>query len=91
MVEAKPVTTGHFKLSFNQCPQSSKEEEEMSRVLYASAVESLIYTMVYTRSDLAYAISTVSQFISNPGKQHWEAVKLALRYLRGTASLGLVF
>ena len=29
--------------------------------------------------------------MSNPRKQYWEAVKWVLRYLRGTARLGLVF
>ena len=37
----------------------------MSRVPYASAVGSLMYAMAYTRPNLAYAVSTVSQFISN--------------------------
>ena len=71
MAEVRPVTTslaGHFKLSSKQCPQSPEEEEEMSRVSYTSAVGSLMYTIVCTRPDLAYAVSTVSQFISNPGK-----------------------
>jgi len=63
----------------------------MSRVPYASAVGSLMYAMVCTRSDLAYTVSTISWFMSNPGKQHWEAVMWVLRYLRGTARLGLVF
>jgi len=43
-----------------------------------------------TRLDLAYAVSTVSQFISNSRKQHREAVKWVLRYLRGTARLDLI-
>jgi len=63
----------------------------MSQVPYASAVRSLIYAMVCTRPDLAYAVSTVSRFMSNLGKQYWEAAKRVLRYLRGTARLGLVF
>jgi len=63
----------------------------MSRVPYASAVGSLMYAMVCTRSDLAYVVSTVSWFMLNPGKQYWEAVKWVLRYLRGIAKLGLVF
>jgi len=29
--------------------------------------------------------------MSNSGKQHWDAMKWVLRYLRGTARLGLVF
>ena len=50
-----------------------------------------MYAMDCTRPDLAYAVSTVSRFMSNPGKQRWEAVKWVLRYLQGTAILGLVF
>ena len=78
MTEVRPVTTpltGHFKLSFKQCPQSPKEEKEMSRVPYASAMGSLIYATTCTRPDLAHAASTISQFLSISGKQHWEAVK----------------
>ena len=84
MAEVKPVTTPlacHFKLSTKQCPQSLKKKEEMSRVPYASAVGLLMYAMVCTRLDLTYAISIVSQFLLNPGKQHWKAVKWVLLYL----------
>jgi hypothetical protein len=94
MKEARPVSTplaGHFKLSSEQCPKSPEEKEEMSRVPYASAVGSLMYAMVCTRPDLAHAVSLVSRFMSDPGKQHWEAVKWILRYLRGTAKVGLLF
>jgi len=73
MREERPVTTllaGHFKLSSKQCPQSPEEEEKMSWVPYTSAVGSLMYDMVCTKSDLTYAVSIVSQFMSNPGKQH---------------------
>ena len=82
MAEARPVTTflvDHFKLSFKQYPQSPKEEEEMSQVPYASALGSLMYVMVCTRPDSAYAVSTISQFMSNLGKQHWKTIKWVLR------------
>ena len=78
---------GHFKLSSKQCPQSQEEEEEKSRVPYSSAMGSLMYSMACTRSDFAYA----DRFMSNSEKQHWETVKWVLRYLRGTARLGLMF
>ena len=29
--------------------------------------------------------------MANPGKEHWEAVKWLLRYLRGTSSTSLCF
>lgn len=33
----------------------------------------------------------VSRFLSNPGREHWNAVKWILRYLRGTSQLCLCF
>jgi len=42
----------------------------MSRVSYASAVGSLMYAMIYTRPELAYAVSTVSRSMSNSKKQY---------------------
>ena len=41
-------------------------------------------TKVATRPDIAFAVGAVSRFMSNPGKKHWDAVKLILRYLSGT-------
>jgi len=69
---------GHFKLFSKQYPQSSEEKEEMSRVPYASVVGSLMYAMVCTKTDLAYAVSIVSRFMSNLEKQHCEVVKWVL-------------
>ena len=67
MTEARPITTllvVHF--SSNQCPNSQEEEDEMSRVPYSNAVGSLMYVIVCTKPDLAYAVSTVNRLMSNP-------------------------
>nr|GEV37974.1 hypothetical protein [Tanacetum cinerariifolium] len=82
---------GHFKLSLKDCPVRDCDVERMSKVSYANAVGSLMYLMVYTRPDIAYAVSVVSRHLANPGKNHWEAVKWILKYLRGTANVGLVY
>ena len=42
-----------------------------------------------TRPDIAFAVSMVAKFSSKPTKQHWQGVKRILRYLKGTADLGL--
>lgn len=63
----------------------------MRKVPYASAVGSLMYLMVCTRPDLAYYVSMVSRFMSNPGEKHWLAVKWILRYIKGTKNVGLMF
>lgn len=42
----------------------------MSRVPYASAVGSLMYAMICTRPDISHAVSVVSRYMENPGKEH---------------------
>ncbi|GKB02667.1 retrotransposon protein, putative, ty1-copia subclass [Tanacetum coccineum] len=65
--------------------------ERMSKVQYANAVGSLMYLMVCTRLDITYTVSVVSRYLANPCKNHWEAVKWILKYLRGTGNVGLVY
>ena len=36
-------------------------------------------------------MGVVSRYMANPGKEHWEAVKWLLRYLRGKSSTSLCF
>ena len=94
MSNSKSVSTslaGHFKLNSMQCPTSEKDKEEMTKIPYASAVGSLMYAMVCTRPDIAHAVGVVSRFLSNPGKDHWAAVKWIFRYLRGTSKVCLKF
>lgn len=63
----------------------------MKNVPYASAVGSLMYAMVCTKSDIAHVVGVVSWFLSNSGKEHWNAVKWILRYLEGTSRVCLSF
>uniref|UniRef100_A0A2N9GSE2 CCHC-type domain-containing protein n=1 Tax=Fagus sylvatica TaxID=28930 RepID=A0A2N9GSE2_FAGSY len=94
ILDAKPVSTplaNHFRLSGSQCPKNEEEIENMSKFPYASAVGCLMYAMVCTRPDLAHAVSTVSRYMANPGREHWNAVKWIFRYLKGTAEHGILF
>ena len=63
----------------------------MRRVPYALAVRSLMYTMLYTRLDIFYAIEIVSRYQSNPGPEHWNVVKHVLNYLNRTKNYMLVY
>jgi len=56
---------------------------------YQSAVGSLMYLMVGTRPDLAFAVGAVSQFMACPTKTHWEAVEHIFRYVSATTQLKL--
>ena len=72
-------------------PKTDEEKVSMEKIPYASAVGSLMYAMVCTRPDLAYSASLVSRFMSNPSKEHWEAVKWIFRYLKGASDVGLLY
>eukprot|EP00253_Pinus_taeda_P005856 PITA_05856 len=79
------------KLSAKQCTKTQEEEEDMSHVPYASAVDNLMYAMICTRPKIAHAIGVLSRFMSKPGKEHWTTVKRVFRYLRGTSDYGLCY
>ncbi|CAA0825663.1 Uncharacterized mitochondrial protein AtMg00810 [Striga hermonthica] len=73
MSKARVVSSslaGHFKLNSEQCPTSEKDKADMSRVLYAFVVGSLMYAIVCTRPDIAYTVGVVSHFLSNLGREH---------------------
>ena len=78
-------------LSKTMSPKTFEEMEEMAKVPYASAIGSLMYAMLCTRPDIAYAVSVTSRFQSNPGLEHWVAVKAILKYLRRTKDLVLIY
>ena len=63
----------------------------MSKTPYASAIGSLMYAMLCTRPDIAYAVSLTSRYQSDPGVDHWTAVKNILKYLRRTKDMVLSY
>ncbi|GJY06382.1 retrovirus-related pol polyprotein from transposon TNT 1-94 [Tanacetum coccineum] len=80
-----------FKLSKKQAPKMKASRLRIAKVPYALAVGSLLYAMVCTRPDIAHVVGVVSRFMSNPGREHWKAVKWLLRYLKGTSKATLCF
>lgn len=50
-----------------------------------------MYLSVYTRGDISFGVNQCARFMSNPGPTHIAAAKRILRYLAGTADLGLTY
>ena len=94
MEKTKVVSTllaTHFKLCSKQSPSNEVEKLDMQRVPYAFVVESLMYAMVCTRPDITHVVGTIIRFLSNPGREHWNAVKRILRYFHGNVDMRLCF
>ena len=64
-----PMSQG-IHLSKKMSPKTSEERERMAKIPYASAVGSIMYAMLCTRLDVAYALSIVSKFQEDPGEDH---------------------
>ena len=79
------------QLTKEQCSSSGEEAKEMQKVPYMNAVGALMYLAIATCPDIAFTIGKLAQFNSNPGLQHWKAVKHVFQYLKGTINLWLTY
>ena len=63
----------------------------MEKIPHASAIRSIMYTMLCTRPDVTFALSVTSRFAAKLDERHWEAMKYIFKYLRRTKDLFLVY
>ena len=94
MKDCNPIDTPYARgeyLSKEMGSKTLEEKEKMSKVPYSSAIGSLMYVMMCTRTDICYVVGMVSHYQANPGMKHWRAVKRILRYLKGTIDYSLCY
>ena len=71
MSEVKSVGSAlptNYKLNGKQCPRGERDNAEMRKVSYASAIGSLMYVMVCMRPDITFLVGAVSPYLSNLGQ-----------------------
>jgi len=95
MSTCKPVWTPmahNLHLSATD-PEDDRTIPEMiiegKQVSYLSVIGSLMYLMLGTCLDIAYAIGTLSRFSARPKLTHWEAAKRVLWYIQATKDMEL--
>ena len=89
MGECTPITTPmdtSTKLSSITDKEAHANPKE-----YASIVGGLMFIACVIRPDIVCAVSQLSQFLNNPLSQYMLAAKRVLRYLCGTAMLGITY
>ena len=89
MEDCNPVSTP-FAIG-TKLHQASYDDVLVDQKEYQSIIGSLMYAMLCTRPDLAYAVSQLSQFNSKPTSKHYAATKHVLRYLKSTSNLGITY
>ena len=50
-----------------------------------------MYLAISTRPDCMHPVGVLSRFSSNPGKEHWNAVKHLFCYIKGTLDYKLTY
>lgn len=94
MKDAKTISTPlevNIKITKEASPRSEDERAEMKNRPYRELVGGIIYLANATRPDLAFAVSILSRFSTNPGELHWMLAKRVLRYLKGTSHYGIKY
>jgi Reverse transcriptase (RNA-dependent DNA polymerase) len=89
MTNAKSAPT---PLPSNWVPQLNKGKAlpELLRQ-YQSIIGLLLYLMIGTCPDIAFAVTKLAQFSASPSQEHFERAKYICRYLIGTKNYFLVF
>lgn len=70
------------------------DEEPLSpkeHTMYRAIVGGLMYLAVSTRPDLAFSVSTLARQMHAPTDRHMRNAKRTLRYINGTADLGILY
>ncbi|EGU82049.1 hypothetical protein FOXB_07438 [Fusarium oxysporum f. sp. conglutinans Fo5176] len=80
-----------FSISKFGEPDSGYKATDELKEWYAKAIGSLMYLMLGTRPDIAFAVSLCSRHLGNPTNEHQTAVKRIFRYLKGSQNLELVY
>ena len=80
-----PLPTG-----YQPAPNQGKVNP-LIRSEFQQVIGSLLYIMLGTRPDIAFAVTKLAQFAANPSKEHLDKARYVVRYLAGTADYALVF
>lgn len=88
MSNASPVRTAADACNKLKLACGSERADD---VPYRELVGSVMFLMVSTRPDIAYAVSSLSKYLDKHQKEHWTAAKRLLRYLNGTQKYGIRF
>ena len=98
ITEKAAETLGPLKAHKKPLPSKKLEPSPEDQVAdpetvrqYQSHIGQLMYVMMGTRPDIAYAIGKLARYSKNPSPEHIAAVRRVFGYLHGSAASGLGF
>ena len=76
---------------YNDLRPATPEDRRIDMTWYREVIGSVMYAMIYTRPDIAFALGRLSQYMQDPAEHHASALKRLLRYLRSTIKSRICF
>jgi Reverse transcriptase (RNA-dependent DNA polymerase) len=64
---------------------------DLAECPYREEIGSLMYLSVCTRPVISQAVGALARYMFAPQKEHWDAARLVLRYLKGSINVGITF
>jgi hypothetical protein len=87
---AIPMSTNTILSKDAMSAQTDAERVEVKAVFNVQAVIGcLIYLVMCTRPDLAFAVGALSRYVADPGMELVRTLKGVMRYIKGTKAIGL--
>ena len=71
--------------------KNTEISSEEFRTKYQSIIGSIMYAMLGTRPDIAFAVTRLAKFAANPSKEHMRLAYYILRYMQGTKGYALCY
>lgn len=57
-------------LNLDIYPKTPQKHEKIANIPYSSAIDNLMYTMIYLRPDICYVVGLVSRYQCNLKQKH---------------------
>jgi hypothetical protein len=71
------------RLSQADCPTTEEARRTMQQKPYRELIGTLLYLAQTIFFEISFSVSKLSEFLNDPGINHWTAAKNVLRYLKG--------
>jgi hypothetical protein len=98
MADSNPVPTpcpAGAVFSKKDCPQEIEKQalEERGRGATEFRKRSALINFLscWTRPDVTFTVNKLSKFMSNPGAVHWAGLLFLIKYIKGSADVGLCY
>ena len=76
---------------YDNISQIDLNEKSIDKIEYARMIKKLMYMMMYTRSNIAFALKKLTQFISDLFKRHNYEIKTLLKYLKFNFNMSIIY